>query len=85
METAAYGACKRIEIFSTSLLESTDENDEGESTKKVRIDENIYTFTPVFSFLQMTPTAYRNEANSLFQTAQQSVQSILAIADPRKE
>ena len=35
LETAAYGACKRIEIFSSSLLESTDNTDEGESVQKV--------------------------------------------------
>jgi len=36
LETAVYGACKRIEIFSSSLLENTDNNnDDNELRTKV--------------------------------------------------
>lgn len=46
---------------------------------------SIKTSSSSFFFIQMTPTMYRNEANTSFQTTQQSVQTILAIAEGRKE
>ena len=37
LETAVYGACKRIEILSSSLVENIDNNDDSESPSPVII------------------------------------------------
>ena len=86
LETAAYGAYKRIEILSTSLIDVTDNNEESSGQPKVRDAEiDLSTLAIDLSDLQSTPKSYRDEATIYYEAAQKYTQAILALVDARKE
>ncbi|UJR28334.1 hypothetical protein I4U23_009576 [Adineta vaga] len=69
LETAVYGACKRIEIFSSSLIDITENNTTDDTDSQSKISQKTY----------------QEQAHTYLQTAQKSVSTILSIAESRKE
>ena len=84
-----YGAYKRIEVLSTSLIDVTDNNEENNGQPKVKKSSWRFFFRLVklFSsnFLQSTPKSYRDEAKIYYEAAQKHTEAILTLVDARKE